>query len=174
MKSFLRNFIPEYYRIKKTIKKHIIDKTSISYSDLLSDIEEIIINIKLKEKIISTQESITNPLSTLWKKTDTHTKVAIFAIEWLIKYRNSRYSKNDDEKLSKYIINSDSVPGNLIELKTIIENKIPVFIKHIDNLNRFLKVINKVVYSSGIKETLFNNINDKLRSWELNIGGNSI
>ena len=56
-----------------------------------------------------------------------------------------------------------------MKAKTIIENKIPVFIKHLDNLNRTLKVINKVVYSSGYEETLYNNIKDKLISWELNI-----
>lgn len=168
-RHFWRIFIPKYYKIKKSVKKHLIKEISISYSDLLSDIDNISSNIDLRNQIESTPEIITKHLSSLWNKTETQTKVVFHNIEWLRKYKNSRISETDDEKLLKFVLNSDAIPEELINLKNNIEIIIPQLKEKINELNYILKVIGEIIFPSGIDNILLKDLYEIPNRWKNNI-----
>lgn len=164
-----RIFFPEYHKIRKSIKKQFVKKISIHYSDLLNDIEGIKLNIDMKNQIESASEIITNPLSSLWLKTETQTKDVFHNIEWLRKYKGSRISKTDDDKLLKFVLNSDNLPEELIDLKNSIEIAILQLKEKINELNYTLMMIDKIIFPSGIDNILLKDLYEILHRWKNNI-----
>ncbi len=164
-----RIFFPEYHKIRKFIKKQFVEKISIHYSDLLNDIEGIKLNIDMKNQIESTSEIITKPLSSLWLKTETQTKDVFHNIEWLRKYKGSRISKTDDEKLIKFVLNSDDIPEELIDLKNSIEIAILQLKEKINELNYTLMVTDEIIFPSGIDNVMLKDLYEILNRWKNNI-----
>lgn len=126
-------------------------------------------NIDLRNKIESTPEIITKHLSSLWNKTETQTKVVFHNIEWLRKYKDLRISETDDEKLLKFVLNSDAIPEELIDLKNNIEIIIPQLKEKINELKYILIVIGEIIFHSGIDNILLKELNEILNRWKNNI-----
>lgn len=169
-KSFLRVFLPSYYKSKKSITRHFIGSDDyLSYSELISKIDNILENIDAKKKIDNTKSDLTDPLSSLWKSTDSNIDVIKATLVWLQKYSENRVSELDNYNLLKFILESSSIPDDLLKDKSLLEESIPTLIKSLKNLVKSLDVNKEVLFVDGIENTDLKNIGELLSKWKESI-----
>ncbi len=169
-KSFWRIFNPSFYKTRKKITQYYIGSDdSLTYPELITNLEKIISHIESKRKIEDIQRDITDPLSTLWEGTNSNTNVIRIAITWMIKYQESRITDKDDQSLSEFILDSSSIPDELIENKTSIGVMIPDFIEKVKKVFNDLAVDTNILFSDGIEKTNLSEIGELLNNWKNNI-----
>ncbi|MEK0369194.1 MAG: DUF3320 domain-containing protein, partial [Nitrosopumilus sp.] len=169
-KSFLRVFLPSYYKTKKSITRHFIGSDDyLSYSELISNLDIILENINAKKKIDNTKSDLTDPLSSLWKSTDSNTDVIKATLGWLQKFSDNRVSELDNKYLLKFILESSSIPIDLLKDKSSLEESIPTLIKSLKNVVKSLDVNKEVLFVDGIENTDLKNIVELLSKWKESI-----
>ncbi|MBC8174762.1 MAG: DUF3320 domain-containing protein [Candidatus Marinimicrobia bacterium] len=169
-KSFLRIVLPSYYKTKKRVTQHFIGSDDyLSYSELISNLDNILENIKTKKKIDDTKSDLIDPLSNLWNSTDSNTVVIKAAIVWLKKYSKNRVTELDDKNLSEFILKSSTIPDVLSKNKSSLEDNIPILIKSLENVVKSLDVNNEILFVDGIENTDLKDIGELLAKWKENI-----
>ncbi len=169
-KSFWRIFQPNYYKTKKMITQHITDSDNhLSYNEIITNLENIIKNLEIKKEIVDTKSKLTDPLSSLWNGTDSNTDVIKAAITWFNKYSENRISELDDKNLSEFILDSSSIPNELLQNKTILEESISNLMTSLENVLERLAVNKKILFVNGIEKTELSYIGRLSASWKANI-----
>jgi len=169
-KSFLRIFQPTYYKTKKRVTNHFIGKDDfLTYKEIISSLKVISKNIAQQNEIENTDDNLITPLSELWDGVRSNTDVIKAGLSWLNKFSENRISGTDDENLSDFILDSSSIPKELIQLKDSIEEKIPELLKNIGKAQKNLIVNDSIIFPEGIEETNLIDINELLTKWKLNI-----
>lgn len=168
-KYFTRYFFPEYYKIRNSIKNHSKEERPIPFAILLEDIQNISLNLDLEEQIKATPRSLIDPLSSLWNNSETQSNIIISTLNWLIKYRESRISESDDETLMQFVLSSNVVTANMIELKNNIESKISILLIQMESIKLALNVVDEIVFPQGIDKVSTENIANILNKWNDNL-----
>jgi len=169
-KSFLRVFQPSFYKTKKRVTDHFTGKDDfLTYNEILSNLKKIHRNNELQNKIENSDKKITKPLSDLWNGVQSNTDVIKAGIDWLNKYSDNRISGSDDKILSDYILDSSSIPEELIQLKDSIEESTPELLIQLNKIQKNLKVKDSIIFHQGIEETALIEINEKLSQWKANL-----
>jgi very-short-patch-repair endonuclease len=169
-KSFLRIFKPSYYKTKKRIANHITKKGDLqSFKEIVLYLEKISHNIKQQNEIVNTDENIITPLSDLWNGVHSNIDVIKAGLSWLKKFSANRISGSNNESLSVYILDSSSIPVELIQLKDTIEESIPELLKEINKIQKRLKVNDSIIFPNGIDETALITIFELFSKWKLYI-----
>ncbi|MBL7087154.1 MAG: DUF3320 domain-containing protein [Candidatus Cloacimonetes bacterium] len=169
-KSFLRIFQPSYYITKKRITIHFTGKDDfLTHKEIISSLKGISKNIELQNEIVNTDKNLITPLSDLWDGVHSNTDVIKACLSWLNKFTENRISGTDDESLSDYILDSSSIPEELIQLKESIEESIPELLEQSDKVQKNLKVNNSIIFPNGIEETALIDIYEILSIWKANI-----
>jgi very-short-patch-repair endonuclease len=168
-KLFWRIFKPNYYKIKKSIAQHLLGRDGkLPHSLLISNLNDIFKNLETKKQIDDTESDLTSPLSSLWASTKSNTEVIRTALDWLQKYSQSRVSELDDNNLIKYILESSSIPEDLLQTKSSLEDSIQIFVRSLEAIENNLKVNNRILFKDGISNTDLKNIGELLNKWKDN------
>jgi len=169
-KSFLRIFQPAYYKAQKRVTNHFISKDdSLKYREIISSLKVISKNIEQQNEIENTDENLITPLSELWDGVHSNTDIIKAGLAWLNNFSGNRISRTDDENLSVFILDSSSIPKELIQLKNSIEESIPELIESIGKLQKNLIVNDSIIFPEGIEETNLIDIDEILTKWKSNI-----
>ena len=169
-KSFWRIFQPVYYKTKKKVTNHLLMKDdALTYKEIVSNLDIIAKNIKQKNEIENTDDNLITPLSELWAGVHSNTDVIKAGLSWLNNFSENRISRTDDKNLSDFILDSSSIPKDLIQLKNSIEESIPDFLEKLGKVQKSLKVNDSIIFSKGIEETNLIDIDEILTKWKANI-----
>jgi superfamily I DNA and/or RNA helicase/very-short-patch-repair endonuclease len=169
-KSFWRICLPSYYKTKKRITQHIIDSDNhLSYNEIITNLEDILENLEIKKEIDNTNSKLIDPLFTLWNGIDSNTDAIKATITWFNKYSENRISELDDKYLLEFILNSSSIPDELLQNKTLLEESIPNLITSLGNVLEGLVVNKEILFANGIEKADLSNIDKLLTSWKENI-----
>ena len=169
-KSFLRILQPSFYKTKKRVTNHFTGKDDfLTYKEIILSLEKIGKNIEQQNEIENTDKNLTTPLSDLWDGIHSNANVIKAGLSWLNIFSENHISGLDDESLSDYILDSSSIPEDLIQLKDSIEESIPELLKEINKVQNNLKVKDSIVFPNGIKEIALIDIDEILSKWKSNI-----
>ena len=77
-------------------------------------------------------------MSELWDGVNSNTDVIKAGLSWLNNFSENRIYRTDDKNLSEFILDSSSIPKDLIQLKNSIEESIPDLLEKLGKVQKSL------------------------------------
>jgi very-short-patch-repair endonuclease/DNA polymerase III delta prime subunit len=122
-----------------------------------------------KKSIYAVPKNTYDPLGRIWKFHETDTLLVRSMLNWLVKYQKSRSDTKDDQVLLAYILDSKTVPQDLIKLKTSVRSQVESLITQLENIGRALAVIYHIVFPVGFHNTSLEQLLSIARRWKDNL-----